>query len=285
MNKNLEIVPTQPAIGWLRLKSAYLAALLSTLALSGCATFSPDGGMSVVASVAGETIKKDVVSIRTTEDAEWARSAVQRLLRPTLTVDTAVQIALLNNRGLQAAYNELALAEADLVRESLPPNPTFSISRITGPGALETEGQIVGDILALATLPFRSEIARQRFQKAQLRAAEETLRLAADVRRVYFRAVAANELVGLLTDAKSTAEATAQLASKLGQTGALNKLDQAREQVFYAETKADLAVLRQDAASSRERLIRLLGLWDGDVGIRLPQKLPVLPRRPLSLPG
>ncbi len=240
--------------------------------------------MNVVANIAGETIKKDVVSIRTEDDAERAKGSVQGLLRRSLTVDAAVQIALFNNRGLQASYNELALAEADLVQDSLPPNPAFSISRISGDGALEVERQVVGDILALATLPFRSEIARQRFQKAQLRAAEETLRLAADVRRTYYRAVAANEFVDLLTDAKSTAESTAQLALKLGQTGSLNKLDQAREQVFYAETTADLAALRQDATSSRERLIRLLGLWDGDLGIRLPQKLPVLPRWPLSLP-
>src|SRR5713226_2179704 len=191
--------------------------------------------------------KMDVISIRTADDVEAERNAVQRLLLRSLTVDTAVQIALLNNRGLQASYNELALAEAEVIQDSLPPNPTFSISRIVGDGAMEIERQVVGDILALATLPFRSEIARQRFQEAQLRAAEETLRLAADVRRVYYRAVAANELVGLLTDAKSTAEATAQLAEKLGQTGALNKLDQAREQVFYAETTADLATLRQDA--------------------------------------
>jgi outer membrane protein TolC len=263
---------------------APLVALLSTFALFGCAAFSPDGGMTVVADVAGETIHKDVVSIRTEDDAGRAQEAVRRLLRQTLSVDAAVQVALLNNRGLQASYNELALAEADFVGASLPPNPTFSISRISGDGALETERQVVGDILALATLPFRSEIARQRFQKAQLRAAEETLRLAADVRRAYYRAVAANELVSLLTDAKSTAESTAQLAEKLGQTGALNKLDQAREQVFYAETTADLATLRQDATSARERLIRLLGLWDGDTGIRLPQKLPALPHRPLSLP-
>src|SRR5216683_1038930 len=228
--------------------------------------------------------KMDVISIRTADDVEAARNAVQRLLLRPLTVDTAVQMALLNNRGLQASYNELALAEAELVGESLPPNPTFSISRIVGDGAMEIERQVVGDILALATLPFRSEIARQRFQQAQLRAAEETLRLAAEVRRTYFRAVAANELVGLLTDAKSTAESTAQLAEKLGQTGSLNKLDQAREQVFYAETTADLATLRQDATSSKERLIRLLGLWDGDLGFRLPQKLPALPSRPLSLP-
>src|SRR5713101_6845889 len=267
----------------LRCRSAYATVLLAIL-LSGCASFSPDGGMTVVANIAGETIKKDVVSIRTEDDAERAKGSVQGLLRRGLTVDTAVQIALLNNRGLQASYNELALAEADLVQESLPPNPTFSISRISGNGALEIERQVVGDILALATLPFRSEIARQRFQKAQLRTAEETLRLAAEVRRAYYRAVAANELVGLLTDAKSTAESTAQLAEKLGQTGALNKLDQAREQVFYAETTADLAALRQDTTSSRERLIRLLGLWDGDLGFWLPQKLPPLPRRPLSLP-
>lgn len=241
--------------------------------------------MTVVADVASETIKKDVVSIRTADDAGWAQDAVRRLLRHALSADMAVQVALLGNRGLQASYNELALAEADFVGESLPPNPTFAISRIAGNGALEIERQVVGDILALATLPFRSEIARQRFQKAQLRAAEDTLRLAADVRRAYYRAVAANELVGLLTDAKSTAESTAQLAEKLGQTGSLNKLDQAREQVFYAETTADLATLRQEATSSRERLIRLLGLWDGDLGFRLPQKLPTLPRRPLSLPG
>lgn len=266
-------------------RPAAAITLLSSFLLAGCASFSPDGGMGVVAGVASETINKDVIAIRTPDDAQRADATVKALLRRPLTVDSAVQTALLSNRGLQAAYNELALAETDLVGDSLPPNPTFSISRISGNGALEIERQVVGDILALATLPFRLEIARQRFQKAQLRAAEETLRLAAGVRRAYYRAVAANELVGLLTDAKSTAEATAQLAQKLGESGSLNKLDQAREQVFYAETTADLATLRQEATSSRERLIRLLGLWDGDIGIRLPQKLPVLPRQPLSLPG
>jgi outer membrane protein TolC len=225
-----------------------------------------------------------VIAIRSVDEAQQTSDRVKHLLRRTLNVDTAVQVALLNNRGLQAAYNELALAEADRVQESLPPNPTFSISRISGNGATEIERQVVGDILALATLPFRSEIAKQRFHQAQLRAALETLRLAADVRRAYYRAVAANELVGLLRDAKSTAEATAQLSKKLGETGSLNKLDQAREQVFYAETTADLATLRQEATSSREVLARLLGLWDGDLNFKLPNHLPALPPRPRTLP-
>lgn len=258
--------------------------LTAGLALAGCASFSQDGGMTVVSDVVGQTTGKDTAFVRSPDEAERTGAVVRHLLGRPLSVDAAVQVALLSNKGLQAAYNELALAETDLVAQSLPPNPTFSISRISGNGASEVERQVVGDILALATLPFRSAIARDRFRQAQLRAALKTLQLAAEVRRSYFRTVGANEMVGLLTDAKSTAESTAQLANKLGETGALNKLDQAREQVFYAETTADLASARQEAASSRERLTRLLGLWGDDLGFHLPNRLPALPRHPRSLP-
>jgi outer membrane protein TolC len=261
-----------------------LLVLTTALALSGCAAFSPDSGMGMVADATGESLGKQVAFVRTADDAEQAHATVRQLLARSLSADAAAQVALLNNKGLQAAYNELALAETDLIEQSLPPNPTFSISRISGNGASEIERQVVGDILALATLPFRSEIARERFRQAQLRAALETLRLAAEVRRAYFRTIATNEIVGLLTDAKSTAESTAQLAKKLGETGALNKLDQAREQVFYAETTAELATARQAATSARERLTRLMGLWDQDLGFRLPDKLPSLPPHPKALP-
>jgi len=259
--------------------------LLLTSALAGCASFSPDTGMGVVSEVTGRAIGKDVAFVRSADEAATADAAVKRLLARNLTADAAVQVALLNNKGLQAAYNELALAETDLVADSLPPNPTFSVSRITGNGASEVERQVVGDILALATLPGGSGIARERFRQAQLKAALATLRLAAEVRRSHVAAVAANETVVLLTDAKATAESTAQLAKKLGETGGMNKLDQAREQVFYAEITADLASARQNAASSRERLARLLGLWDGDLGFRIPGKLPVLPKRPQDAPS
>src|SRR5882724_6261312 len=268
-----------------RHKAFRSSLLLSALLLSACASFSPDSGMSVVSDLANGTIKKDVAFVRSADDAERANGAVQRQLARPLTADAAVQVALLNNKGLQAAYNELALAETNLVQQSLPPNPTFSLSRISGDGASEIERQVVGDILALATLPFRSDIERDRFRQAQLKAALETLRLAAEIRRAYFRAVAANELVGLLTEAKSTAEAAASLAKKLGETGSINKLDQAREQVFYAEITADLASVRQNAASARERLVRLMGLWGDDLGFRIPDKQPALPRTPSALPA
>ena len=259
--------------------------VLAALGLSGCAAFSPDSGMTAVSELTNQTIRKDVAFVRTAEGADAVDARVHQLLSRPLTAETAVQVALLNNKGLQAAYNELALAETDLLEQSLPPNPVFSVSRISGNGASEIERQVVGDILALATLSFRSDIARERFRQAQLRAALATLRLAADVRRAYTRSVAGNEMVALLTDAKATAESTAQLAVRLGETGSINKLDQAREQVFYAETTADLATARQVATSAREKLARLMGLWDDGLDFRLPIALPPLPRRPQALPS
>jgi outer membrane protein TolC len=172
-----------------------------------------------------------------------------------------------------------------MVRESLPPNPTFSIERLSGPHEIEIEKRIIGNILALATLPARASIAADRFRQAQLRAAEETLRVAAETRRAYYRAVAARQLVGFLDRARSAAEVASQLAKRLGETGAINKLDQAREHVFYAEITGQLAIARQRVASDRERLVRLMGLWGNDLDFRLPATLPALPRRPQVLPA
>ena len=92
------------------------AITAGALFLSACQTLSPDGGMTVVSGFAARELNKDVVAIRTPEQADDVRAHDARLLKRPLTADRAVQVALLNNRGLQAAYNELGLAEAAMVQ-------------------------------------------------------------------------------------------------------------------------------------------------------------------------
>ncbi|MGE4010588.1 MAG: TolC family protein [Alphaproteobacteria bacterium] len=260
------------------------ALAMGLLLLGACAQLSPDGGFDDVRLRAGRALDKDVAAIRTEADAQAARDRVRQLLGKTLSPDDAVQIALLNNRGLQAAYNELFIAEATKVEASLPPNPTFSIMRMVSRPEVEFERQIAINILALATLPTRTAIAEDRFRQAQLRAAEATLRVALETRRAYYRAVAAQQTVSGLVQAQSAAAAAAILARRLGQTGALNKLDQAREQVFYAEIAGQLAIARQRAQREREKLIRLLGVWGADTAFKISPALPTLPRQPRQLP-
>jgi len=104
--------------------------VLIALGLSSCAAFSPDSGMTAVSDLTSQTINKDVAFVRSADGAGAVDARVRLLLSRTLSAETAVQIALLNNKGLQGAYNELALAETELVEQSLPPNPVFSVSRI-----------------------------------------------------------------------------------------------------------------------------------------------------------
>src|ERR1700730_8811452 len=241
------------------------AALIGGLLVSACKTLSPDAGMDAVADIAGDALNSDVVAIRTPEQAAGARARIEQLLRRPLTAHAAVQVALLNNRGLQAAYNELGIAEAAMMQASLPPSPTLSLQRISGAVEIEIERRIVGDILALATLPLRSEIAGERFRQAQLRAVAATLQVAAETRRAYYRSIAAAETAGFLGEAAATAQTAAELAKRLGESGAMNKLDLAREQVFYAEISAQAAKARQQATGERERLVRAMGLWGGDL--------------------
>jgi outer membrane protein TolC len=257
-----------------------LAAACVLLALAGCASFSPDAGMDVVTGTTAAALQKDAVKIDSEDASANAQRRVRALLGASLSADAAVQAALLQNRGLQAAYNDLGIAETLRIASSLPPNPTFGLSRIATPVELDVERAIAVDILALATLPARSRIAADRFHAAQLQAAAETLRVAAETRRNYYRAVAARGVAAFLDEASSAARTAAAIAKRLGETGAMNKLDQTREQAFSVEIETRRAEARQRAVTAREALIRSVGLDRDDPPVKLPSALPPLPKAP-----
>jgi outer membrane protein TolC len=255
-----------------------LAAVLSLLLLGGCATLSEDGGFGAVQTAATDRgLKQDAKWLRTEQDADNARTAVKKLLAAPLSADAAVQIALLNNRGLQAAYSELGIAEADLVQAGRLRNPGFSFARLRRADEVEIERTFLFDILGLITMPIRSDLEKRRFELTKSRITMETLQVAADTRRAYFSAVAAQEAVKYMEQVKAAAETSAELARRMAAAGNFSKLDQAREQVFYAESTAQLARVKQMAIAERERLTRLMGLWGEDIRFRLPERLPDLP--------
>ena len=260
-----------------RLPNAVAVSLLALLA-AGCAQFTTDGGMAPVTDGIRREIGKDAAKLSSPEDMRRARERVQGLLSEPLTEDTAVQIALLNNRGLQAAYNDLGISEAEYVQTSLPPNPAITVGRSFGTGGFVELGfQLVGNLLAFATLPRRTEIAKREFEEARYRAIATTLSLTVDVRRAYVRAIAAQQRLALLDQARQTADASARMMKQLGETGAANKLDQARVSAFYADLSAQVAQARLSVAGTRETLNRILGLWGSDLGYKLPARLPALP--------
>jgi len=251
---------------------------LIVLFLAGCVSFSEDGGFSTVQSVAHERLGRKTSWVKSEKDADAVRQEVKKLLGGPLTSDTAVQIALLNNRGLQATYFELGIAEADLVQAGRLRNPGFVFERLSGGGVVEIERTFLFDLLGLLTMPVRTDLERRRFAVVQQQVAAELLQVAADTRRAYYRALAAHEGARYMEQVKVSAEASAELARRMAAAGNFSKLDEAREQVFYAEVTAQLARVRQAAVSEREQLTRMLGLWGEDIVFRLPERLPELPK-------
>jgi outer membrane protein TolC len=254
-----------------------VVAILSLITLTGCASLSKDAGIDAVSALTKERIKQPVQRLGARGDKETLGANVQQLLVAPLTADSAVQVALLNNRGFQTALAELGVAEADLVQAGRIRNPSVSFARLRGGDDVEIERSIMFDLVGLLTIPLRTDIERGRFEQAKLQAASNAVRLAADVRRVYFAAVAAQQSAVFMEQTKESAEAGAELARRMAQVGNWSKLDQARQQALYADTTAQLARARHNAVSAREQLTRLLGLWGDKVTYRLPDRLPDLP--------
>ena len=263
-----------------RLKLAPLAALL---VLSGCATFSQDGGMGSVSDLTEQRTGQAVDRPLTPQAASRNAERVSALLKQSLDPNTVVQIALLNNQGLQASFAELGIAEADYVQSGRMRNPGFSFQRLKGGNGLEIDRSLTFDLIGLLTLPLRSGIEQRRFEQAKLMAASAAVQLASDTRRAYFEAVAARQTALYMEQVQSAAEAGAELARRMARVGNWSKLEQAREQAFYAEATTQVARARHDALAAREQLTQMLGLWGEDAVITLPDRLPDLPKAPTEI--
>ncbi len=261
-----------------------LALLTGVAVLGGCASFSPDGGFAAVEQTAKDRLGKDVRWARTEADQDTIDKRVAELLAKPLTVDDAVQLALLNNRGLQATFQELGITEAEVVQAGRLPNPGFSFGRSTRGHEREIERGLHFNIARLLAMPLIGRMEARRFEQTKGMVAMSVLSLAADTRKAYYNTLAAEETVRYMRQVKQAADASAELARRMEQVGNFNKLQRAREQVFYADASLNLARAQQAQRSTRERLTRLLGAWGTQTRFTLPERLPDLPKEPMELP-
>lgn len=263
--------------------SRTVAAAAVAVFLSGCASFSADGGYGEVQKLAQARSATPVPAAKPVVGDPTAERQLAELLAKPLSAESAVQIALNNNRGLQASYAELGVAESDLVQAGRIANPVFSFGRVKGHEGIELERTLSLPLMGLLTMPITLPLEKRRFEQAQMRTAGELLRVADETRRAYYSAVAAEQSAAYMEQVKEAADASAELARRMAAAGNWSKLQQSREQAFYADSVAQLARARQAKVAERERLTRLMGLWGKQVQFQLPDRLPELPAAPREL--
>src|ERR1051325_2839507 len=93
---------------------------------AGCTSITPHLGFDQVQREVGNRGNLKVTWDTGSDEDREARPAGALLMNDELSAYKAIQKALLNHRELQAVYEELRIAQADLVQAGLLKNPVFN---------------------------------------------------------------------------------------------------------------------------------------------------------------
>lgn len=263
------------------------AIVVSSLLLAGCASVDPKPAFLDVQRRVAERSGQTASWIRTAEDADaTARLVKDVLAQGDLDAGRAAQIALVNNRELQAELAEIGISQADLAQASRISNPdlhTFVRTPDRAPSGTNVEVSLFQDVLDVLLQPLRKKVAAAQLEQTKLQVGHRMLQLVADTKAAYYTLVAAQQLsarLQLVCDINRTA---AELAQRQHDAGNLPELDLLKHQVVHDESRAEVAQAELQTRRARERLNRLMGLWGADTAWTAPGELPEIPEQEPSL--
>ncbi len=246
----------------------------------------PTASLDRVQATVGERTGKRVQWNRGGPEEAQSEQAVHDLLQHNLTADRAVQVALLNSRELQARFEEIGIAQAELVQAGLLSNPNFSASfRFPDrpPSGTNIEYSIAQNFLELLLLPIRKRVAAAQLARVETQVADEVLKLTAEVKTAFYTAQARQQLLDRLHVITETNEAAAEFTKRLHDAGNTSDLELANQQGSFQQSRLEVAQTELQLRRDRERLNRLLGLWGANTTWRMADHLPELPGHEVAL--
>ena len=218
-------------------------------------------------------IVQDEVHDRTGADVVWQKERVsqneavailQKLLKKPLTVASAVQIALLNNRGLQARFEEIGIAKSDVIEAVTIPNPSvdFDVQFPVASSPANRYGWLIAeDFVRILMIPLKKKIAEEQLKATQLKVASEVLDLVANVKKAYFGIQADQQLLGRLKIIQETTAAALDLGQSQYKAGNITDLALLQMQASYSEGRLEIAQAEASLEEHREDFNALLGFW------------------------
>ncbi len=257
---------------------------VSLVFLSGCTTVSLNAGFSDISALVEERGGLRVFWNNGTDLDKEATEKLGSLLKNKLTADDAVQIALLNNRELQAGYSDLGVAQADLVQAGLLSNPIFDGAMrwpTPGGGKPELELAVVMNFLDILYLPLRKRVAAARFEEAKTRVSGMVLDFAGRVRATFISHQTDEQMLELRQTIVQGLNASFDVTRRLHEAGNITDLDLARERALLEAGKLALGSAEVIARQSREELNVLMGLWGRQTEWQIAGRLPEMPREPI----
>ena len=249
------------------------------LALASCASVNFDQAIFDTNQNAGLFTSGQLELSQTAEKNAARSKLAAELLAKTLSSDDAVQLALANSPAVQTLLAQSWVDMSAANQAGRITNPLFKFERVTFKDELELGRILSFGLLDLLTLPRRQAIAQSQIAQAKVQLSANVVEQVTQIRQAWVRAVSGGQVLQYAEQISTTAQASAELAKRMQQVGNFNKLQRARQQVFYADSVAQLASAQHNALATREELVRQLGLTDAQAStMKLPDRLPDLPK-------
>jgi cobalt-zinc-cadmium efflux system outer membrane protein len=251
-------------------------AIAVVVLLAGCASTSPKEAWHDTSADIEKRTGHQVAWDAGGDDDKKTHDAVQRLLARELTVEDAVAAALLASPRLQAQYEEIGVAQADLVQAGLLQNPTLSVGMTTAEREALDPNVVFGltqELLDVFLIPARKKAARAELERVELAIADAVVETVLHTRSAWYTLVAAQQIASMRALIVEAGEAALDVAVRQHEAGNLSDLDLANERASTLQLETELARSELDVVNAREELARLLGAE----GFRVPAKLPELP--------
>ena len=248
----------------------------------GCASTNPGPAFN--------DVDKTVLT-RLGQSVQWQNTngvaqTVATLLQTNLTAQSAVTIALLNNKSLQAEFGEIGISQAELAQAARLHNiELFGSWRFPNrpPSAVDAEYSATADFLDLLTLPAQKRIAGQNLEQTKQQVADKVLQLAAETQAQFYDLQAKLELVKRLETIVAANDVAADFAQRQYDAGDITDLELHNQQAQAMQSHLDLMNAKAETLAQREQLNRLLGLSGDQINWQIADKLPSLPDKELPL--
>ncbi len=246
--------------------------------VSGCASVSTRKELSDMQGKIEQRTQKKLDWNFNSKDEETIQQKIKIALQGKLTVDTAVEIALINNPSLQASFEELGIAKADLIQFGLLKNPSFqgSFREPSNDGETNTEFEVKQDVLNLLTFPLRKGLANTQLEQVKYSIGEAVLHLVSEVRNAYYTLQATKQMQAMQQKIIKVEESALELAQRQFDAGNVNDLVLTGHQLAFNRVQLDLRQRDVEVNDSKEYLGRLLGLSNQDMNWDIDDSLPYI---------
>ncbi len=263
-----------------------LSLLLIGLWLSGCATVNVQEDH---AKLKEESLVRTGYAIawqHTPKEQARTRSMVDELLKDGITREEAIRISLLNNQQLQAAFQSLGIARADVIQAGLYTNPSLgALFRFPtkGGGGTSAELDLLFRISDLWNVPLQRKVAETEALRTTQLVIQEILHTAARARDTFDELLLQQAMDEFLSRNITLFQTTVEELQIRFHAGLVNDLD-----IYLAENvlfggQVDLARIKSSLITARAHMAETLGLNPLQLSnIKIIGNLEEIPLRTLS---